>query len=92
MNNSHRYKIKKSDFPYDFIVKTKENKLYKISVKNGEKSKNSYLKFSFNSNQWDLFYKEPESIIIAFVSLRNENNPEIYFERNINLNELYDFI
>ena len=86
--NSHRYKVKKSMSNYDFIVKTHHNKQYKISVKRGTSSRNSYLKFSFNYSQWNMFNTEQQSIIIAFVSLNNENNPEIYFAKNIDLSEL----
>ena len=86
--NSHRYKVKKEVSTYDFIVKTNQNKEYKICVKRGDSSRNSYLKFSFNYSQWNLLHNEQQSIVFAFVSLNNENNPEIYFEKNINLSEL----
>ena len=86
--SENRYKVKKVLETFDFIVKTKQNKQYKISVKRGNSSSNTYLKFSFNYSQWNMFNTEPQSIIVAFVSLINENNPEIYFAKNINLNEL----
>ena len=39
------YKFKKVDSEYDLIVKTNENREYKIKVKSGENSNSSYLKF-----------------------------------------------
>ena len=88
LNNNHRYKIKQSYEPYDFIVKTRNNKSYRIAVQNGDKSRKSYLKFSFSYPQWNLLYSEQDNFIVALVSLKNENIPDIYFEKNIKLNQL----
>ena len=85
--NENRYKVKKAFETFDFIVKTKQNKQYKISVKRGGKSRNNYLKFSYTSSQWDLFKNEPQNIIFAFVSL-NRIHPEIIFAKNIDLRDL----
>ena len=85
--NEHRYKVKKVVETFDFIVKTKQNKQYKISVKRGDKSRNNYLKFAYTSSQWDLFKNEPQNIIFAFVSL-NRIHPEIIFAKNIDLRDL----
>ena len=87
--NSHRYKIKNSVSDYDFTVITNHNKQYKISVKRGADSKKAYLKFSFTSSQWDLLPNEYNSLVFAFVSLKSELNPDIYFVKNIKLNDLY---
>jgi len=35
-----------------------------------------------------LLHNEQQSIVFAFVLLTDENNPEIYFQKNINLNDL----
>jgi hypothetical protein len=88
LGNSHRYKVKKVDSEYDLIVKTNENKEYKIKVKSGENSNSSYLKFKYNSSQWSLFKNESLSFIFAFVSLKNEDIPEIIFAKNLDLNNL----
>ena len=84
--NGHRYKIKEVASNYNFIVKTKQNKEYKIIVKSGDSSRNNYLKFNFTSSQWESF-KNEEKIIFAFVSL-NLTNPQIKFSKKINLEEL----
>lgn len=83
--NNHSYKVKKDYSNYDFIIKTHHNITYKISVKNGE----GYdLKFTFDNTQWNTLNNELISVVFAFVSLRDENNPEIYFSKNILLNDL----
>ena len=87
LGNSHRYKVKKVDSEYDLIVKTNENKEYKIKVKSGENSNSCYLKFKYSSSQWSLFNNESLSVIFAFVSLKNEE-PEIIFAKNLDLNNL----
>ena len=88
LGNSHRYKVKKDDSEYDLIAKTNENKEYKIKVKLGENSNSCYLKFKYSSSQWSLFNNESLSVIFAFVSLKNEDIPEIIFAKNLDLNNL----
>ena len=85
--NNHKYNVKKSFSNYDFIIKNKNNESYKISVKIGKFSKN-YMKFNFKYSQWSSLNTELKSIVFAFVSLKSENNPQIYFTKNILLNEL----
>ena len=87
LSNGHRYNVKKIVETFDFIVKTKQNKQYKISVKRGDKSRNNYLKFAYTYPQWELFKDKHQNIIFAFVSL-NRHQPEIIFVKNINLSDL----
>ena len=86
LSNNHQYKVKKDYSDYDFTIKNRSNITYKISVKNGE----GYdLKFTFKNTQWNALNNELISVIFAFVSLRDENNPDIiHFSKNILLNEL----
>ena len=88
LSNGLRYKVKKDYSNYDFIIKTKHDKNYKISVKIGENKSNSDIDFNFRYSQWISLNSELKSIVFAFVSLKNENNPEIYFSRNLLLDEL----
>ena len=88
LENSHRYNVKKSYSNYDFTVKTNQNKVYKISVKRECNSRNSDLKYNFSYSQWNSFNGELKSVVLAFVSLKYLNNPDIYFTKNISLNEL----
>ena len=87
LSNGHRYKVKKSVSDYEFKVKINPNKEYKIKVKKGENSNNS-LKYEFNNSEWNLFKNDTQSMIYAFVNLKNENNPDIIFSKAIKLNEL----
>ena len=88
ISNIHIYNVKKSYSNYDFIVKTYNNKTYKISVKNGDSVEGSNLKFNFGYSQWNSLNNELKSVVFAFVSLRSEIYPDIYFSKNIMLNEL----
>ena len=88
LENSHRYKVKKTVPNYEFTVKTDQDMEYKIKVKIGENSSNCYLKYKFNNSEWSLFKNQSQSIVFALVSLKNENNPEIIFTKNLKLNEL----
>ena len=88
LENSHRYKVKKTIPNYEFTVKTNQNKRYKIKVKIGENSSRCYLKYKYKNSEWNSFKNESESIIFALVSLKNENNPDIIFTKNLKLNEL----
>ena len=88
LENSHRYNVKKSYSNYDFTVKTNQNKEYKISVKRECNSKNSDLKYKFSYSQWTSFNGELKSVVLAFVSLKYLNDPDIYFTKNISLAEL----
>ena len=87
LGNGHRYKVKKSVSDYEFKVKINPNKEYKIKVKKGENLNNS-LKYEFNNSEWNLFKNDTQSMIYAFVNLKNENNPDIIFSKAIKLNEL----
>ena len=86
--NQNSYKIKESKFPYDFIVTTNQNKKYYISVKWGRIGDFcEELKFTFNNSQWDLFKQEEIYLILAFVKLRDNDNPEIYYTKKDELNK-----
>ena len=88
LSNGHRYNVKKTVVDYEFKVKTNQNKEYKIKVKRGENSKNSFLKYKFNNSEWNLFKNETVNNIFAFVNLKYENNSEIIFSKTLKLNEL----
>ena len=88
LSNGHRYKVKKTVVDFEFKVKTNQNKEYKIKVKRGENSKNSFLKYKFNNSEWNLFKNETVNNIFAFVNLKYENNSEIIFSKTLKLNEL----
>ena len=89
LGNGHRYKVKKVVSDFEFKVKTNnQNKEYKIKVKRGENSRGYYLKYNFNNSEWNLFKNESQSFIFAFVNLKNENQPEILFNKTLKLDEL----
>ena len=83
--NQNRYKVKRAIFPYDFEVKTHNNKIFNICVKRGDipLNSNGYIQFKFKINQWNLFAEHQNPFILAFVNIRNNNNnnPEIYYAR-----------
>ena len=86
--NQNKYKVKKSGFPFDFTVKTFENKLLNINVKNGIDTKNRDLKFIFSLGQLKKLNNEKKNIILAFVKLNYLNKPEIYYAKNSQLTNL----
>ena len=86
--NEQRYKVKKTYSNYDFVVKTNENKIYKISVKNGKNVEGSDLRFIIKYSQWNTLDNELNSMIFAFIYLKYGNEPEIHFSKNLKLNEL----
>ena len=87
--NGNSYKVKRSVTNYDFVIKTNQDKSYKISVKRGKKSNNSDLKFIFNYSQWNsILNNDNDCNILAFVDLKYENDPYIYLINNVNLNDL----
>ena len=87
LRNGHRYKVKKVVADFEFKVKTNQNREYKIKVKRGENSRNSYLKYRFSNSEWNLF-KGDSHMIFAFVNLKFENEPEIVLSKTQKLSEL----
>ena len=87
LGNGHKYKVKKEMSDYEFIVKTYNNKEFKIKVKRAENAKNSALKFNFELPEWNLFKGQFSSIIFAFVSLKN-GNPEVAFNKGVKFDEI----
>lgn len=87
LGNGNKYKVKKEMSDYEFIVKTYNNKEFKIKVKRAENAKNSALKFNFELPEWNLFKGQFSSIIFAFVSLKN-GNPEVAFNKGIKFDEI----
>ena len=83
--NQNKYKVKNSKYPFDFIVTTNQNNQYFIRVK--MVTEESHFLF-YNSYDWDLFKKPDFHLILAFVILRENNNPEIYYTRKDELNQL----
>ena len=88
IDNNHRYNVKKSYSNYDFMVKTNEDKNFKISVKHGKISESSDLKFIFRYSQWNTLGNELNSVVFAFIYLNYGNEPEIHFSKKLGLNEL----
>ena len=87
--NQNKYKVKKPNCEYDFIVKTKQDKKFYISVKRGKKiGSHKHLYFGFKKKQWDLFEEEKISLILAFVRLLENKEPQIFYARNDQINKL----
>ena len=89
--NKNKYKIKKSDFPFDITVTSKNNKCTNIIVRVLNERKYDCIKLKCTKDQWKLFNneeKEQNISIFAFVRFQSNNSPEIYYIKNCNLNEI----
>ena len=90
--NKNEYIIKKSEYPFDFIVTNNiNNKTINIIVQVLNIKRYNVIKIKCNDNQWQLFVneeKEQNMTIFALVKIYWNNNPEIYYIKNNNLNEI----
>ena len=87
--NQNKYKVKKPSCEYDFIVITNQDKKFYISVKRGKKiGSHKHLYFGFKKKQWDLFEEKQFSLILAFVRLLENQEPQIFYARNDKINNL----
>ena len=87
--NQNKYKVKKPRYEYDFIVITNQDKKFYISVKRGKKiDSHKHLYFGFKKKQWDLFGEEQISLILAFVRLLENQEPQIFYAKNDKINKL----
>ena len=87
--NQNKYKVKKPSCEYDFIAITNQDKKFYISVKRGKKiGSHKHLYFGFKKKQWDLFEEEQISLILAFVRLLENQEPQIFYAKNDKINNL----
>ena len=88
--NKNEYIIKKSEYPFDIIV-TNNNKTTNIIVQVLNIKRYNFVKLKCNANQWKLFIneeKEQNMTVLALVKIYWNNNPEIYYIKKSNLNEI----
>ena len=89
--NKNKYKIKKSDFPFDITVISNQNKTTNIIVQVLNDKRYNYLKLKCTVNQWNLFNNEENEqniSIMALVKFQLNNTPDIYYIKKSNLNEI----
>ena len=87
--NQNKYKVKKPSYEYDFIAITNQDKKFYISVKRGKKiGSHKHLYFGFKKKQWDLFEEEQICLILAFVRLLENQEPQIFYARNDKINNI----
>ena len=93
LKNNNKYRIKKSDFNFDFIVTSNNHKITNIIVKVLNEKRYNYIKLKCTVNQWNLFNNEENEqnkSIFALVRFQSNNTPEIFYIKTSNLNEIFN--
>ena len=90
--NSNKYKIKKSNSPVDFVLKSKQNKILNLIVLVVNDKRYNYIKLKSTIKQWKLFInedKEQDISIFALVYFHFYESPQIYYIKKCNLDEIF---
>ena len=93
LKNNNKYRIKKSDFNFDFIVTSNNHKITNIIVKVLNEKRYNYIKLKCTVNQWNLFNNEENEqnkSIFALVRFQSNNTPGIFYIKTSNLNEIFN--